>query len=109
MLNIFGSKGEDNIENNHLLFEGGGGITKYIYKFNDRTYLFAIEPRIDFSYITNGSVSIIPNFVIHSSYRYRFIEPRLTLRGGFSLLIARGGKVNVSEEVYDNQIYTEGY
>ncbi len=50
-LNIFGSKGEDDLENNHSLFEGGLGLIRYFKKLNGDSYLLAFEPRLDFSFI----------------------------------------------------------
>ncbi|MGB9599774.1 MAG: hypothetical protein ACP5QK_08780 [Myxococcota bacterium] len=51
------------------------------------------------SFITNGSISVIPNLVLHSSYRLSMIEPRLTLRLGASLLASKGDEINVEKEV----------
>ncbi len=106
---ISGAKGEDDLENNHSVFQTGAGIVKYFLELNDDSYLFAFEPRIDFVYITNGTVSAIPNLVIHTSYRYGLIEPKLTLRAGSSLILSRGDEVNVDKPVSGPAVYRKDF
>lgn len=106
---ISGAKGEDDLENNHSVFQTGTGIVKYFLKHNDNSYLFAFEPRIDFVYITNGTASAIPNLVVHGSYRYGLIEPKLTLRAGSSLILSNGDEVNVDKPVSAQTVYKKDF
>lgn len=108
-INLFGARGEDDLENNHSLFQGGIGITRYLLRVDDKSYIFALEPRMDFTSITNGSFSIIPNFVLHSSYRISIVEPRLTLRTGASLLASRGDEVNIEKPIDSSSGYQKAF
>ncbi|MCX7958605.1 MAG: hypothetical protein N3B13_06110 [Deltaproteobacteria bacterium] len=106
---VAGAKGEDDLQNNHSVFEVGTGVVKYVYQINDTSYLLAFEPRIDFAYITNGSVSFIPNLTIHSSYKYKFFEPKLTVRAGSSLLLLRGDNVNIDKDIIESEVYKKDF
>ncbi len=105
--NIIGATGEELLENDYSLFGIGTGLIKYIGRLNSESYLMAFEPRMDIMYLTNGTLSSVPNFNLHISYfLLKFLEGRLTLRSGASLVVSRGDEINVSKSVSDS-VYTK--
>ena len=106
-------KGEGPYENNNSVSEVGGFFT-YYYKMRD-WWILAFEPRFDMAIISNGSRTVIPNFILHSSFLSYPWEGKITLRGGISKVLERGELMLVKKEIIipllgeDREVYTYSY